>query len=146
MRKTMFSLVRYYIKTSFLFLVLGMAVGLWVLFARDVLQRPAPYLLASAHGHLLLVGFLVMLVMGVSLWMFPRPPKGDERYREGVAALAYWLMTASVAGRFIAETAVAHGGAQGMKLLSVAGGLGEFLATVLFVFNLWSRIRPAVRP
>jgi hypothetical protein len=27
----------------------------------------------TAHVHLLLVGFMLMIVMGVATWMFPRP-------------------------------------------------------------------------
>ncbi len=142
----MFYLVRYYIKTSLVFLILGMGVGLWAMLARDVLRRPVPFRLASAHGHLLLVGFLVMIVMGVSLWMFPRPAPDDQRYREGVAAVVYWVMTASVSARFLGEAAVAYGAPPALGWLSAAGGFGEFAGAGLFVFNLWSRIRPAVRP
>jgi heme/copper-type cytochrome/quinol oxidase subunit 1 len=142
----MFALARYYIKTSFLFLVAGMGAGLWALVARDLYGAPLPYRFASAHGHLLLVGFLVMLVMGVSVWMFPRPVRGDVRYRESVAAGVFWLMTASVILRFLAEAALAFGGADSLRWASAAGGLGEFAGASLFVYNLWPRIRPALRP
>lgn len=142
----MFALVRYYVKTSLVFLLIGMTAGAWAIVARDFFGRPVPFQMTSAHGHLLLVGFLVMLVMGVSLWMFPRPAKGDERYSEGVAQVAYWVMTVSVVVRFAAEAAVGYEGYQAVRPLAAVGGLGELIGTALFIYNLWPRIRPAVRP
>jgi hypothetical protein len=60
--------------------------------------------------HLLLVGFLLMVVFGVATWMFPRPARDDPRYRPWLAWLVYWLLTASTVVRFVGELSAALAG------------------------------------
>ena len=85
-------LVRRYIKTSFAFLVLGLLLGGYLLVAQFVLGHYPSRLLVTAHVHLLLVGFMLMIVMGVATWMFPRPGRDDARYRPELAEAVYWVM------------------------------------------------------
>ena len=35
----------------------------------------------SAHTHAILVGLVMMMILGVALWLFPRPEKQNVRYR-----------------------------------------------------------------
>ena len=72
-------LVRRYIKTSFVFLLAGLILGGHLVFAQFVLGHYPPRLLTTAHAHLLLVGFMLMMVMGVATWMFPRPARDETR-------------------------------------------------------------------
>ena len=78
-------LVRRYIKTSFAFLVAGLVLGGYILIAEFAVGRYPPRLFITAHVHLLLVGFMLMIVMGVATWMFPRPGRDDARYRPALA-------------------------------------------------------------
>ena len=64
-------LVRRYVKTSFVFLVIGLLLGGWIIVGEFVLGVYPPRLFITAHLHLLLVGLMLMLVMGVATWMFP---------------------------------------------------------------------------
>src|SRR5215471_2471402 len=100
-------LVRRYIKTSFVFLAAGLVVGLYVVIAQFVFDTYPSRLLVTTHTHLLLVGFMLMMVMGVATWMFPRPAREDRRYRPELAEAAYWLMTIATVARAGAEIAVA---------------------------------------
>jgi hypothetical protein len=56
-------LVRRYIKTSFVFLVSGLVVGAYIVIVQFLLDAYPPRLLVTAHAHLLLVGFMLMMVM-----------------------------------------------------------------------------------
>ena len=91
-------------------------------------------------GGLLLVGFMLMMVMGVATWMFPRPAREDSRYRPELAEAVYWVMTAATAVRAGAELGVAAG-ALGLRWLIAIGGLGQLAGAVLFVLNMWWRVR-----
>jgi hypothetical protein len=99
------------------------------------------WLLITAHVHLLLVGFMLMLVMGVATWMFPRPARNDTRYRPELSGAVYWLMTTSTALRAAAEVAAAHLDLVFLPFLRTVAGLGQIVAAVLFVVNMWSRVR-----
>jgi cbb3-type cytochrome oxidase subunit 1 len=134
-------LVQRYIKTSFVFFLLGLLVGGGMSVGWGILGWTIPHLLITAHVHLLLVGFVVMLVMGVATWMFPRPSKDDKRYRPELAALIYWILTLATALRFSTEMVVAFWPSLGLKPVITLGSIGQLLAACLFVVNMWSRVR-----
>ena len=131
-------LIRRYIKTSFVFLVSGLVLGAYIVVAQFLLDAYPPRLLVTAHAHLLLVGFMLMMVMGVATWMFPRPAREDSRYRPELAEAVYWVMTAATAVRAGAELGVAAGG---LRWLIAIGGLGQLAGAVLFALNMWWRVR-----
>jgi cbb3-type cytochrome oxidase subunit 1 len=140
-------LVRWYVKTSFVFLTLGLLLGGWIIVGEFVLGTYPPRLLVTAHVHLLLVGFMLMIVMGVATWMFPRPAREDTRYRPGLAEAVYWLMTLATALRAVGEILAAWSDARSLRLLIALGGLGQLTGAALFVVNMWRRVRmPTAAP
>ncbi|HEX7788418.1 MAG TPA: hypothetical protein VF653_19515 [Methylomirabilota bacterium] len=134
-------LIRRYIKTSFVFLASGLILGAYIVVAQFVLDAYPPRLLVTAHAHLLLVGFMLMMVMGVATWMFPRPARDDTRYRPELAEAVYWVVTTATALRALAEVTVAMTGTLGLRALITVGGLGQLAGTALFVVNMWWRVR-----
>jgi hypothetical protein len=141
-------LVRRYIKTSFVFLAAGLVLGAYLLVSQFALGVYPSRLLVTAHVHLLLVGFMLMIVMGVATWMFPRPGRDEMRYRPGLAAVVYWLVTLSTAVRAAGEVLASTAGLPGLRLLILTGGLGQLAGALLFVANMWWRVRmpPAASP
>lgn len=134
--------VRRFIKTAIGFLGLGLAIGLWLLVRRETTgQFPSPYE-TSAHTHALLVGFVMEMILGVALWLFPRPDKMDTRYRPGLISLSYWMLTLGTLGRVVAELLRPRSDAPVLAWAIIAGGTAQTLAVLLFFFTMWSRIRP----
>ena len=134
-------IVRRYVKTSFVFLLLGIALGTYATLEVNVAGRAVPWPLITAHVHLLLVGFVLMLIFGVATWMFPRPGREDARYRPWLAEAVYWVLTVSTVIRGLGELALAVAGARGGSWLAALGGLGQAAAVALFVVNMWVRVR-----
>ena len=134
-------LVRRYIKTSLVFLAFGLALGAYIVVSQFLGDVYPSRLLVTAHAHLLLVGFMLMMVMGVATGMFPRPARDDRRYRPELAEAVYWVMTIATAARAGAEIAVATAGTLGLRWLIAVGGSGQLVAAMLFVLNIWWRIR-----
>lgn len=141
-------LVRRYIKTSFVFLLAGLTLGGYIVVAQFVLGFYPPRILTTAHAHLLLVGFMLLIIMGVATWMFPRPARDDTRYRPELAEAAYWIMTIATALRAAAEIVAGFLGPLGLGWLIALGGLGQLAGAALFVLNMWWRVRmpPAAAP
>jgi heme/copper-type cytochrome/quinol oxidase subunit 1 len=137
-----YTLVRRFIKTGIGFLAAGLALGVYMLVRRELFGIwPHPYLV-SAHTHAVLVGFVMFLILGVALWLFPRAEKGDERYRPGRAEVAYWMLVFSTAGRFFAETARAWFDGSWLGWVVVAGGVGQAVGLGVYFWTMWTRIRP----
>jgi cbb3-type cytochrome oxidase subunit 1 len=134
-------LVRRYIKTSFVFLLWGLLLGGWIIVAEFVAGRYPPRLFITAHVHLLLVGFMLMMVMGVATWMFPRPARDDTAYRPLLAEAVYWVMTLATALRALAEMLQGLFPSGALRVVIAVGGLGQVLGALLFVVNMWRRVR-----
>jgi cbb3-type cytochrome oxidase subunit 1 len=141
-------LIRRYIKTSFVFLMAGLVLGAWIVVDEFFFDSYPPRLVITTHAHLLLVGFMLMMVMGVATWMFPRPGRDDTRYRPELAEAVYWIMTAATALRASAELLVALAEFTALRWLIAAGGLGQLAGALLFALNMWWRVRmpPAAAP
>lgn len=138
-------LVRRYVKTSFVFLAAGLLLGGWIIVGEFLLGVYPPRLFITAHVHLLLVGFMLMIVMGVATWMFPRPARDDARYRPELAEAVHWIMTLATAVRAAAEVAGPYTGLPALRWVIALGGLGQLAGAGLFIVNMWWRVRmPAV--
>jgi len=116
-------------------------LGGWISLAEFVLGVYPPRLHITAHAHLLLVGFMLMIVMGVATWMFPRPARDDTRYRPGLAEAVYWMMTLSTVVRAAAEILAPLSDTPALRWAVALGGLGQLVGAGLFVLNMWPRIR-----
>lgn len=139
----MFTMVRRFIKTGLAFLGLGVSLGAWLLVQRELQGVfPHPYLVA-AHVHAVGVGFLMFLILGVALWLFPKPAKGDTRYRPTRIAFAYWVLLGATASRFGAEVARAFSDAAWLRLSVLAAGLSQIVGLAVYFHTMWTRIRPA---
>ena len=140
-------LVRRYVKTSFVFLMAGLLLGGYITVEQFIVNAYPPRLFITAHVHLLLVGFMLMIVMGVATWMFPRPARDDTRYRPELAEAVYWVMTIATVVRAISELVASFTPTPAVRLLVALGGLGQIAGAVLFVANMWWRVRmPVVAP
>jgi heme/copper-type cytochrome/quinol oxidase subunit 1 len=133
-------LVRRYLKTAIAFLLLGLALGFWMLIGREF-AVPTSLRLRSAHTHALLVGFVMMMIAGVALWMFPRARSGDARYRPVLAELAWWAIAGGTLLRVLLEGWPGdHIGVTWRSAIVSAGAL-QMLGLALFFLGLWPRIR-----
>jgi hypothetical protein len=138
----MHTLVRRFIKTAIAFLTVGLAIGVWMIARRELFGVfPAPYLV-SAHTHALFVGFVMEMILGVALWLFPRPAKEDRRYSVRSVGVAYWLLTLATAGRVAGELAHPLVDSPVLRWAVLACGLGQAVAILTFFFTIWTRIRP----
>ncbi len=138
----MFTLVRRFIKTGIGFLVAGLVLGGYLLVRRELFGVWPDRYLVSAHVHAVGVGFVMFLILGVALWLFPRAPKDDKRYRPQRIEAAYWVLTTATALRFVTEAARAWTSAGWLSWAVVIGGAGQVLGIVIYFWTMWPRIRP----
>jgi cbb3-type cytochrome oxidase subunit 1 len=138
----LFTLVRRFIKTGVGFLTAGLLLGAYMLVQRELLgQWPNRYLV-SAHVHAVFLGFVMFIILGVALWLFPRAEKTDTRYKPGLIEAAYWILTLATLSRFIAEMLRAWLSHPALAIIVLIGGLGQVVGLLLYFWTMWSRIRP----
>lgn len=135
------TLTRWYVKTSLIYLVAGLALAALLALAQ-VIDQPR---LLSASGpvylHLFLVGWITQLIMGIVFWMFPKYSKARPRGSERLAAITYVLLNAGLMLRVIGEPARAIGPGAVWGWMLVVSALLQWLAGMLFVANTWGRVK-----
>jgi len=95
--------------------------------------------------HAGLVGWLVNLVMGVALWMFPLNkeafPEGGGRYRLWQARYCYFALNAGLAARLVCEPVFFLNRDAFAGTVLVLSGVIQLSAAAVFLHIVWKRVR-----
>lgn len=137
----MFSTVRYFIKTSLIFLFVGLASGIYMSFSRYISGTGVTQEIISAHTHIILVGSVMMMIMGVALWFFPKPEKEDKRYKPGLILFTYYLISSATALRFIFQVMAGILFTKWINYLVTITSTLQVIAFIIFFYSMWGRIR-----
>jgi hypothetical protein len=141
-------LARYFVKAAFVYFIAAfllmalVALNEWLGFSRWL---RAVYL---SQLHLLVVGWITQLAIGVAYWIFPRFLKEDNPEPRGSDALAWAvliLLNAGLVLRFLAEPSYLMGGPEWLALLLALSGVCQALAALGFGWLIWGRVRPMER-
>lgn len=102
-----------------------------------------PALAAAWPGylHLLMVGWITGLIMGVAFWLFPRPDRNRATPPEQLGWTAYGCLYIGLLLRLVAEPATALNPASAMRWLLPVSGLLQLAAAAAFVLLIWPRVR-----
>lgn len=135
------TITRALIKTGLLAMVLGMLLSaLWLI--HNV--RPLHPLLSALQPtalHLIVVGWLTQLIIGVALWMFPVWSRSAPRGPEWLGWLCYATLNGGLALRLIAEPLNAYRPSALLDWLLVLAALLQVSAFGLFIGLIWPRVR-----
>jgi hypothetical protein len=123
---------------GFIWFLVGGATGGLFLVLKAFSLWPLWRIFITSHAHIMFVGFLTHLVMGVSDWMFPRPKQ--TRYTERRAMAVLFILDAGLLLRIIFEPWLGLRSGPFPQLMLALSGILQFLAIALFVYNIWDRI------
>jgi heme/copper-type cytochrome/quinol oxidase subunit 1 len=117
-------------RASFVWLLLGAAVGAAMLASRGV-GLPLPWAVAlGLHADVMLFGWMAQFTMGTAYWMLPKHATGPERGPDLPMALAWGLLNLGVLGAVLGSGPVVE-----------AGRVAEFMAVLAFAANAFPRIK-----
>lgn len=134
--------VRRFIKTGIGFLMAGLVLGAVMIVRRELFGIPPEPFLSSAHAHAVQLGFVMFLILGVALWLFPKAPKGDDRYRPGRIDLAFWTLAIATGVRIAGEISRAWVGAGWLRWTVALAGVAQVVGFAVYFWAMWPRIRP----
>ena len=137
----MFSTVRYFVKTSIIFLMFGILTGLYMSFSKYFNIGGYSQEMISAHTHIILVGSIMMMIMGVALWFFPRAEKTDKRYNPDLILITYWLMAGATLLRFCTQLIASFLYLDWIHKSIFVFSSMQVIAMLLFFYSMWGRIR-----
>jgi heme/copper-type cytochrome/quinol oxidase subunit 1 len=137
------TLTRWFIKTSFVYFILALLVGV-MLGAVSIWDLPVSAAkIYPSYLHLMVEGWITMLIIGVAIWMFPKfsqeKPHGDER----LGWACYVLLNTGLLLRIISEPQADLSGSiatMWAAILTLAALL-QWLCGMAFVINAWGRVK-----
>ena len=124
----------WFVRASLCHLVAGFLIGALLLAGKGItlgFDAWALRALRPVHIEMLLVGWMIQLVMGVAIWIFPRfvlrraPQRSAVTAWLALALLNWGVLLVSLGGSFLA-----------------AGRLFEIAAAASFGVHLWGRLSP----
>ena len=131
-------LTRYFVKTSFVYLLLALIAGV-LLGASPMIGSLGFPGLRVVYVHLLVVGWITLLIMGIAFWMLPKYSKEEPRRSFTLGWVSYGLMNAGLILRIIAEPFTGRSTLAGWLLIISA--VLQMLGGWAFVVNSWGRVK-----
>lgn len=134
-------LSRWFIKSSFVYLVATFVTGILAVAdaAWDVIPGAAQ--VTPIYYHLFMLGWVSQLIFGVGNWMFPIYSREAPRRSERLGWAVYGLLNGGLMLLVLAELARALAAEQIGHWVQALAALLLWLAGMAFVANTWGRIR-----
>jgi cbb3-type cytochrome oxidase subunit 1 len=129
-------LSRYFIKAGLIYFVIAQAVGLLMLIQPDPFGRLRPVYL-----HLLMVGWITQLIIGVAYWMFPKQSKEHPRGSEKLGWMIFITLNAGLLLRTIGEPLLTLQSQVNVGGLLAVAALLQLVAGWAFIANTWTRVK-----
>jgi len=124
-----------FVKASLIYLGIGTILGLLM-----VLWPDARFTITRAHVHLLLLGFISMMIYGVGYHILPRF-MGRPVYSVHLGNTQVWLANITLIGLSISWVLEALQGGMWHQL-AILFGIGQAVSIFLFIINLWMSMAP----
>jgi cytochrome c oxidase cbb3-type subunit 1 len=124
-----------FVKASLIYLGIGVLMGIEMLIWPDV-----RFAQARVHVHLLLLGFMAMMIYGVGYHILPRF-MGRPVYSHRLGNLQVWIANITLIGLSISWILEASRGGI-WHTLAILFGIGQAVAIFLFIINLWKSMIP----
>ncbi|MFU8813171.1 MAG: hypothetical protein ACNA78_09395 [Balneolaceae bacterium] len=133
------NVTRWFIKAGLIYFILSVTLAL-------VAEIPAlgigPILL-PVYWHMLVIGWITQVIMGVSIWMFPRKHRHKKRRESMLSWLTFWLLNAGLMLRFLSEPFlpfIQH--STGIAITLVASSVLQVAAIGFYIAEMWPRLQP----
>lgn len=124
--------VKAFLKASLAWLALGVTFGV------AIAAHPVWTVYRLAHMHMLLLGFVAMMIFGVAYHVIPRFA-GFQLHRADLARVHWWLANAGLLLMVVGFIARVHAAGVGTVAIATGGTLSA-LGAYTFVYLIWRTI------
>lgn len=140
------TLSRYFIKIGLIYLVVALLMGT-IMRLQSIMNLPSQIqLLRPVYLHLIFIGWVTQIIMGVGYWMFPKLSREKPRGNERIGWAVLILLNVGLILRSISEPGILISGDNEALKASFAWMLAFASMLLLgagwlFIFNTWGRIK-----
>jgi cbb3-type cytochrome oxidase subunit 1 len=119
-----------FVRASLIYLGIGTLMGGWMILSPDF-----RFALIRVHVHILLLGFIAMMIYGVGYHILPRF-MGRPVYSHRLGNIQVWLANITLLGLSTSWILEASQGGT-WHSLAILFGMGQVISVFLFIVNLW---------
>jgi len=132
-------ITRWFVKAGILWFITGMILA----FLAELPLLSAGSLLLPVYWHMLVVGWITQIIMGVSIWMFPRKKRDRLKKQSVRTVLSFVLLNSGLALRFLCEPFIPMFRGESMITLFVLiSSLLQVLGILFYTIEIWPRLQP----
>ncbi len=124
-----------------MYFILALAAGAWMAAPGSLGKSAASFDLFPVYIHLLVEGWITLLIIGVVFWMFPKFSRESPRGSEALGWVSYVLLNSGLVLRLFAEPANAAAPRSWWGVLLAVSAFLQWLGGVAFVLNTWGRVK-----
>lgn len=129
---------RYFIKTGVVYLLAGVLLAI---IAEIPALSTAPLLL-PVYWHMLVIGWITQVIMGVSIWMFPRKQRDRKKTDSRAAWSAYWLLNSGLVLRLLSEPFLPlTDNSTVLTTMMILSGILQVSAFIAYTAEIWPRLQ-----
>ncbi|PKD44442.1 NnrS family protein [Rhodohalobacter barkolensis] len=129
---------RWFIKAGVIYFVLGITL----VFLDEIPLMSSKLSLLPIYLHMLVMGWITQLIIGVSVWMFPRKHR-DKKRRESILVWAtFWTLNIGLILRFLSEPFIPLlKDGKVIQISIVVSALLQWIAVILYTIEIWPRLQ-----
>ena len=135
----------WHIKAAFVYRGVAMLLGIGLAMGAVVQITVWLAYLSPSFFHLIMVGWVTQMIMGVIFWMFPIVTRARPRGNEKPAWAVYIFLNGGLILRVLCEPLNAMNPQDIWGWGLVVSALLQWVAAVLFVYNSWPRVKERYR-
>ncbi|NGP88757.1 hypothetical protein [Fodinibius halophilus] len=126
---------RTFIKSGMVYFVLSLVAGLLL----EIEQFSFPALM-PLFWHMLMLGWITQIIIGVSVWMFPGRNKEEGFWNQKWNWGTFIFLNIGLALRVVAEPMISGQSAEVWKILIVISSVLHMLAGITYLIEIWPRV------
>jgi len=134
-------LSRWFIKAGLIYFVLSLLLGIGLKVQPEFTLFNFLAYFTPVYYHLLVIGWITQIIMGVSHWMFPRFSKENPRGYELLGWLAFACLNLGLVLRIFSEPFILSHPSILLKTIVIFSAALQWSAGILYAVHIWGRIK-----
>src|SRR5690625_3349180 len=132
-------ITRLFIKSGMIYFLAGIILAL----IAELPDVSTGNLLLPVYWHMIVIGWITHVIMGVSIWMFPRKQRGKRKEETFADNAAFWRLNIGLVLRFLTEPFLPfYINESEMVLFFVLSSLLQIAALGFYIAVISPRFRP----
>jgi hypothetical protein len=129
---------RWFIKAGVIYFVLGITL----VFLDEIPLMSSKLSLLPIYWHMLVMGWITQLIIGVAVWMFPRKHRDKKRRESTLVWATFWTLNIGLILRFLSEPFIPlFKDSKVIQISIIVSALLQWIAVILYTIEIWPRLQ-----